>query len=221
MPTAVPAACAPSTLHRVNAVVLVPVKAFADAKARLSPLLSPTEREALARWTAERVLAAAGELPVFIACDSESVADWATAHAATVLWHPGVGLNAAVNNSVAELRLRGADHVVVAHGDLPLATNLAGVVTAGSLTLVPDARDDGTNVASLPAAFDFEFEYGAGSFHRHLSRAIDAGLPVSVRRDVRLALDIDIPFDLTHPLVQEVLPAWLPTSRVSLTHRPR
>ncbi|HQZ35135.1 MAG TPA: 2-phospho-L-lactate guanylyltransferase [Ilumatobacteraceae bacterium] len=203
----------------MNAVVLVPVKAFADAKARLSPVLSPTEREALARWTAERVLAAAGELPVFIACDSESVADWATAHAATVLWHPGVGLNAAVNNSVAELRRRGADHVVVAHGDLPLATNLALVVTAGSLTLVPDARDDGTNVASLPAALDFEFEYGAGSFHRHLSRAIAAGLPVTVRRDACLALDIDTPFDLTHPLVQEVLPAWLPTNRVSPTHR--
>ena len=201
--------------------MLVPVKAFADAKARLSPVLSPTEREALARWTADRVLAAAGELPVFIACDSESVADWATAHAATVLWHPGVGLNAAVNSSVADLRRQGADHVVVAHGDLPLATNLTSVVTVGALTLVPDARDDGTNVAAVPTALDFEFEYGAGSFRRHLSRAVAAGLPVSVRRDVCLALDIDTPFDLTHPRVQEVLPAWLPTNRVSPTHRLR
>jgi len=205
----------------VNAVVLVPVKAFADAKARLSPVLSPTEREALARWTGERVLAAAGELPVFIACDSESVAEWATAHAATVLWHPGVGLNAAVNNSVADLRQQGVDHVVVAHGDLPRATNLASIITVGTLMLVPDARDDGTNVAALPTSFDFEFEYGAGSFHRHLTRAVAAGLCVGIRRDALLALDIDTPSDLTHPLVQEVLPAWLPTNRVSPTHRLR
>ncbi|MCY7297962.1 MAG: hypothetical protein LH616_01965 [Ilumatobacteraceae bacterium] len=205
----------------MNAVVLVPVKAFADAKLRLSPVLSPIEREALARWTSERVLAAAGELPVFVACDSESVADWATAHAATVLWHPGVGLNAAVNNSVADLRRQGADHVVVAHGDLPRATDLSSVITAGTLTLVPDARDDGTNVAALPAEFEFEFEYGAGSFNRHLSRAVASGLPVGIRRDVFLALDIDTPSDLTHPLVQEVLPAWLPTNLVNLTHRLR
>lgn len=220
-PTAVSAGVAPSTLSRVNVVVLVPVKAFADAKVRLSPVLSPSHREALARWTAERVLAAAGELPVFIACDSESVADWATAHAATVLWHPGVGLNAAVNNSVDELRQQGVDHVVVAHGDLTRAANLAAVVTPGTLTLVPDARDDGTNVAALPTAFSFEFEYGAGSFHRHLARAITSGLPVGIRRDSLLALDIDTPSDLMHPLVQEVLPAWLPTSRVNPTHRLR
>jgi len=205
----------------VNAVVLVPVKAFADAKARLGPVLSPTEREALARWTAERVLAAAGELPVFVACDSESVADWATAHAATVLWHPGVGLNAAVNYSVADLRSRGIDHVVVAHGDLPRATNLVNVISPGTLTLVPDARDDGTNVAALPTAFNFEFEYGARSFQRHLARAVAAGLPVGIRRDALLALDIDTPSDLMHPLVQEVLPSWLPTTRVNLTHRLR
>ena len=184
-------------------------------------MLSSTEREALARWTAERVLAAAGELPVFIACDSESVADWATAHAAAVLWHPGVGLNAAVNNSVADLRRRGAHHVVVAHGDLPRATNLASVITAGTLTLVPDARDDGTNVVALPTELDFRFEYGAGSFNRHLSRAVAAGLPVSIRRDVFLALDIDTPSDLMHPLVQEVLPPWLPTTRGNPTHHLR
>lgn len=155
---------------RVNHVVLVPVKAFADAKARLATVLSPGEREALARWTAERVLAAAGELPVYIARDSEAVAEWATAHGATVLWHPGVGLNAAVNRSVADLRRQGVDHVVVAHGDLPRAAALAAVVIPGALTLVPDARGDGTNVIALPLHLLFEFEYGPGSFRRHLQR---------------------------------------------------
>lgn len=202
---------------RVQPVVLVPVKAFADAKARLAAVLAPAEREALARWTAERVLAAAGELPTFVACDDEAVADWAGARGATVLWHPGVGLNAAVNRSIGELRDRGIGHVIVAHGDLPRARALAQVAIQGTLTLVPDAHDDGTNVAALPTDLGFEFSYGPASFRRHLAQAVAAGVPVAVRRDALLALDIDVPFDLTHPLVQEVLPAWLPTNPANPT----
>lgn len=205
----------------VNPVVLVPVKAFADAKARLAPVLSPAERQALARWTAERVLAAAGELAVYVACDDEGVAEWAAGHGATVLWHPGVGLNNAVNRSVAELRSLGVDHVVVAHGDLPRPTALAAVATPGTLTLVPDSASDGTNVASMPTDMPFEFAYGAGSFRRHLAAAIEAGLTVQVRRDGLLGIDIDTPSDLTHPLVQEVLPSWLPTNPANRTPPPR
>lgn len=200
----------------VERVVLVPVKRFADAKARLAPVLTPAQREQLARWTAERVLAAAGELPVFVACDDEGVAEWAVAHGATVLWHPGVGLNAAVNNSLADLRDRGVAHVVVAHGDLPRARTLDAAIIPDMLTLVPDARDDGTNVAALPTSMSFEFSYGAASFRRHLTAAVAAGLPVAVRRDPLLAIDIDTPSDLAHPLVQEVLPAWLPTNPANL-----
>lgn len=205
----------------VNPVVLVPVKAFADAKARLAPVLSPAERQALARWTAERVLAAAGELAVFVACDDEGVAEWAADHGATVLWHPGVGLNNAVNQSVAQLRERGIAHVVVAHGDLPRPTPLAAVAMPHTLTLVPDNAGDGTNVASLPTDLAFEFAYGAGSFQRHLAAAIAAGLTVQVRRDTMLGIDIDTPADLTHPLVQEVLPSWLPTNPANPILLPR
>lgn len=202
-------------------MVLVPVKAFADAKARLSSVLAPSDREALARWTAERVLAAAGELPVFVACDHAEVADWAVSHGATVLWHPGVGLNAAVNNSIADLRTRGIGHVVVAHGDLPRARGLAKVAIPGTLTLVPDSRGDGTNVAALPTDLAFQFAYGPGSFLRHLGQAMAAGIPVAVRRDPLLGLDIDIPADLMHPLVQEVLPTWLPTNLANPTRPQR
>jgi len=196
-------------MRAVNAVVLVPVKAFADAKARLSTVLDDADREKLARWTSARVLAAAGELPTYVACDDEEVASWAREHGATILWHPGVGLNAAVNDSVAELRDAGVSDVIVAHGDLPRAHTLADLVEPGTLTLVPDRHGDGTNVVGVPTDMPFQFAYGPGSFRRHLDAAIAAGLSVRVRRDPLLALDIDPPSDLTHPLVQEVLPSWL------------
>ena len=196
----------------VNAVVLVPVKAFTDAKARLASVLGDAERERLARWTSARVLAAAGELPTYVACDDDQVAAWANEHGASILWHPGVGLNAAVNDSVAELRDAGVTDVIVAHGDLPRAHSLAALAQPGTLTLVPDRRGDGTNVIALPTDMEFRFAYGPGSFQRHLGSAIAAGLSVRVRRDPLLALDIDTPSDLAHPLVQEVLPSWLQTN---------
>jgi len=202
-------------MHSVNAVVLVPVKAFTDAKARLATVLDEGDRERLARWTSERVLAAAGELPTYVACDNEEVADWARQHGATTLWHPGVGLNAAVNNSVASLREAGVTDVIVAHGDLPRVHSLADLAEPGTLTLVPDRHGDGTNVIGVPTAMQFQFAYGPGSFRRHLDAAVAAGLSVRVRRDPLLALDIDTPSDLAHPLVQEVLPSWLQMSRAS------
>ncbi len=199
----------------VNAVVLVPVKAFINAKARLAAVLGDAERERLARWTSVRVLAAAGELPTFVACDDEQVAAWASEHGASILWHPGVGLNAAVNNSVVDLREAGVTDVVVAHGDLPRAHSLARLTEPGMLTLVPDRHDDGTNVIAVPTDMPFQFSYGPGSFQRHLRSAIAAGLSVHVRRDPLLAVDIDTPSDLAHPLVQEVLPTWLQTNPVN------
>jgi 2-phospho-L-lactate guanylyltransferase len=200
----------------VNAVVLVPVKAFADAKARLTGVLDDHHRELLARWTAAGVLAAAGEMPTFVACDDRDVAEWAGDHGATVLWHPGVGLNAAVDDSVAELRATGVDHVVVAHGDLARPRSLSDVVMPGVVTLVPDRHDDGTNVIALPSDVPFRFAYGPGSFRRHLRATIDDGLSVRVRRDPLLALDIDTPADLAHPPIHEALPSWLRTNPASL-----
>jgi 2-phospho-L-lactate guanylyltransferase len=195
----------------VNAVVLVPVKAFRDAKARLATVLDDGQREQLARWTAARVLAAAGELPTFVACDDTDVAGWAKEHGASVLWHPGVGLNAAVKDSVAELRASGVTNVVVAHGDLARAHSFADLTRPGTVTLVPDRHDDGTNVVGIPTDLPFDFAYGPGSFRRHLQAAIAGGYTVRVRRDVLLAVDIDTPSDLAHPLVQEVVPSWLQT----------
>jgi 2-phospho-L-lactate guanylyltransferase len=199
----------------VDAVVLLPVKAFGDAKARLAGVLDPAQRARLARWTAERVVAAAGELPVYVACDHDEVAEWATAHGATVLWHPGAGLNGAVNASMASLRADGVPQVIVAHGDLPYPAGLPRIARSGVLTLVPDRRGDGTNVASVPTATGYQLAYGPGSFRRHLDAAMAAGLAVEVRRDPLLGLDIDTAADLRHPLVVEVLPPWVPTSPAS------
>ena len=183
-------------LWRGRPAVLVPVKAFHRAKVRLAPALSPERRRDLARQMATRVVASAGGLPVAVVCDDEEVAGWAESLGATVVWEPGRGLNQAVTEGVRHLGSLGVAAVIVAAGDLPLVTDVTWVADFDGVTLVPDRREDGTNVIGLPAATSFTFSYGPGSFARHVEEAHRSGMPVRVVRSAALAWDVDLPEDL-------------------------
>jgi 2-phospho-L-lactate/phosphoenolpyruvate guanylyltransferase len=194
---------APDTLPRVtsttSAAVVVPVKAFTAAKVRLAGTLDPAERADLARRMAEVVLAAAAPLPAIVVCDDDEVRTWAEAAGARVVWCPGRGLNGAVADGVAALRIDGVPMAVVAHADLPLATRLDWVAEFPGVTLVPDRRLDGTNVLAVPTEVGFRFSYGTGSFARHRAEARGRDLPARIVRDDRLAWDVDLPADLAWP----------------------
>lgn len=176
--------------------MLVPVKAFAQAKARLATVLDDGARAALAREMASRVVAAAGALPVTVACDDPEVAAWAEAAGAAVAWTPGLGLNGAVTAGVTLLAEQGIDRVVVAHADLPHAHDLSVAADGDGVVGVPDRRDDGTNVLAVPSAAGFRFAYGPGSFARHRAEAARLGLPLTVLRPPDLIWDVDVPADL-------------------------
>ncbi|MFV0306803.1 MAG: 2-phospho-L-lactate guanylyltransferase [Desertimonas sp.] len=195
----------------MEVAVLIPVKRFTAAKARLTGVLDASARARLARWLADRVVAASGSAPVFVACDDDDVAGWADAAGAEVLWSPGVGLNGAVDAGRATISGKGFDHLVIAHSDLPLAHDLDRLATVGTVTLVPDRHRDGTNVVAVPVGVDLPASYGAGSFARHLALAMALGVAVEVWDDPRLALDLDRADDLRHPLAFPTLPEWLQT----------
>ena len=163
--------------------VLVPVKAFSEAKLRLAPALPPLARAELARAMAAHVLDAARPLPTAVVCDDPEVAAWARSERALVIWEPERGLNRAVEAGVERLRAGGAQRVVVAHGDLPLAQGL-------------DRVGNGTNVICVPAGAGFTFSYGPGSFTRHTEEALRLGLPLRVLRTRALGHDVDLPSDL-------------------------
>ena len=176
--------------------VLVPIKAFHEAKGRLDRALSATERADLARAMAARVLEAAGPLPVAVVCDDNEVADWARRRGALVVWEPGRGLNGAVEAGVDHLRDAGVTQVTVSHADLPLASGLPAVGNDQGITLVPDRFRNGTNVIALPTDAGFRFSYGPGSFARHRVEADRLGLPWRVLDLPDLAWDIDEPSDV-------------------------
>jgi 2-phospho-L-lactate/phosphoenolpyruvate guanylyltransferase len=181
-------------------VALVPVKGFAQAKRRLAPALGPSERAALARSMAEHVLGACSPLVTAVVCDDPEVAAWAVEHGALLYEEPGLGLNGAVTAGVDAIARAGAEEVLVVHADLPLASGLASLAGAGGITLVPDRRDDGTNIICVPANAGFRFSYGPGSFERHCAEAARIGFDPRIVRVPELAWDVDVPADI---------PGWL------------
>jgi 2-phospho-L-lactate guanylyltransferase len=196
MPDAAPPAHSPAGGWLGHDAVLVPVKAFGQAKLRLAPAMAPPQRAALAQSMAAQVVRSAAGLPVAVVCDDPDVAAWARSLGALVIWEPGRGLNGAVQEGVARLGAAGAGLVVVAAGDLPLATDLRWVTRFPGVTIVPDRRHDGTNVISVPPDAGFTFSYGPGSFARHLDEAQRLGLPIRVVHSSPLAWDVDVPDDL-------------------------
>ncbi len=190
-------ASGPGTLAALGPqVVLVPVKAFEQAKRRLGSALPEAERVRLVRSMATHVVTSCAPHPVAVVCDDHAVARWAADLGAAVLWEPGQGLNGAVRAGVRRLAEAGATWVTVAHGDLPRAHGLGALPDFDGVTLVPDRNDDGTNVLRLPTSADFRFAYGPGSFRAHRAEAVRLGLSVRILRHPDLAYDVDWPADV-------------------------
>lgn len=180
----------------MRVAVVIPVKSFAMAKGRLASALSPAEREELARSCALTVIKAADPYPVFVVCSDPSVADWVRTHGAEVIDCPSPGLDVAVAVARSHLSAAGFEHIVVAHGDLPLATDFSHVARTGWVTMVGDRHRDGTNVLSFPLESDFTTAYGPASLDNHISIATAVGLPHQVIQDAELELDLDTIEDL-------------------------
>src|SRR5690242_6898940 len=181
-----------------DAGVVIPLRSFADAKIRLASVLTDTARAARARTMAATVVAAAGTRAVAVVSSAPAVCEWATALGCTVLDDPG-SLDGAAEKGRAWANARGFGRVVIVHADLPLARSLDTVAADGAApvaVIVPDHRDDGTPVLSLPAASAFTFAYGPGSAARHAREAERRGLAVRTIRDRELGFDVDIDTDL-------------------------
>lgn len=177
--------------------VVVPIKSFASAKARLADVLAPQTRHNVARYCAEMVLSAAGSLPVFVVCEDPAVAVWALAHGARVVNPPSTGLNEAAAAGRLAAREAGFTRVVVVHSDVPHARDLTSLFEQScAVVIVPDRHGDGTNALLVPTDGPYQFCYGAGSARAHQREALTNGLTHCMLTRPDLALDIDTLDDL-------------------------
>jgi 2-phospho-L-lactate guanylyltransferase len=199
-----------------TAVILIPVKAFGDAKQRLSAEMDPDQRAELAEWMATEVLRAAAPLPTVIVCDDPGVRRWAKRLGASISWTPGLGLNGALEQAARDAALRGAERIVLAHADLPFARGFSEFVDGArenEVVICPDRHRDGTNVLSVPTrpvatglTDGYGFAYGPGSFDAHVARFASLGLAVTERVVESLTWDIDRAQDLDPPRSVGVMP---------------
>jgi len=188
-------------------MILVPVKNLADAKQRLSSILSPEERFALARAMCEDVLQALARWqsrPSVTVVTSDSFArDLAARFSFEVVADDNSGETSAINMATAFCRERGAENTLVVPADIPLidSSELQEIVdcaphSRGGAVLVPDAARRGTNAAWRSPGDLFPLRFGNDSFLPHLAAAKATGLPCVVLELPGIARDIDRPEDL-------------------------
>ncbi len=179
-------------------VVLIALRSLSGGKGRLADALGLEERNHLIRSMARNVITAAHDLDVLVVHDDPEVEIWAKGLGAETLRQRQPGLNVAITEGRDHLYRQGVDRVIVAHADLPQATDLRIMCTGRDIVIAPDRHLDGTNVLAVPTAADFEFAYGPGSFDRHVAMARQLGIEPHIVSDPGLAWDVDTPSDLDY-----------------------
>jgi 2-phospho-L-lactate guanylyltransferase len=187
-------------------MILIPVKNLSDAKQRLSPVLSPDQRLALARAMCEDVLEEVarwrGRPPVAVVTGDPFARDLAVRLQFEVI-ADGVnpGETGAIEMATAVCRERGAPSTLVVPADIPLIESaelerIAKSAPPGGAVLVPDAAGRGTNAAWRAPADLFPLRFGNDSFLPHLAAAKATGMPCVVLKLPSVARDVDRPDDL-------------------------
>ena len=176
--------------------VLIPIKAFDNAKARLASVLNSTERADLARSLAEGVITACMDVQVWVICEDNNVEDWALGLGVQVIRNPEDGLNKAAHIGLATVAGLGIEKVLITHSDLINPAGITSLLEKPGIVLVPDRHLTGTNVIGLPTYVDFSFSYGQNSFSRHVKESEKFNLPLTIVKDSVLGFDVDNPDDL-------------------------
>ena len=186
--------------------LIVPVKPLRDAKSRLSPILSPAERCALARATLRHVLriasAAASIRRVLVVSRDEAALSLARDSGADALReYADCDLNGALRLALRTANMQDADAALILPADLPfvIRDDIEAIVRLSrerSIVIATDCAGDGTNALFLRPPDIISPAYGPASFEKHCRLAREACVSVQRYTSRRLALDIDTPGDL-------------------------
>jgi 2-phospho-L-lactate guanylyltransferase len=190
---------------------LLPVKALRNAKERLSDILTPGEREALA-WALyehmlETLLSARGIDRTCVITSDERAADRARRAGATIFEESEQRSHSHSADAAARRAMElGAATVLMLPIDVPLVTareieELAANPARGVL-IVPDAAGTGTNALVRTPPDAIESRFGPGSLRAHLEQARLRGVPAQVVRPPGLVFDVDTPADVAELLAR-------------------
>lgn len=187
-------------------MILVPVKHFENCKQRLSPLLNPEERFALAEAMLQDVATAldrcAHRNDVALVSGDLRAYRLASQHGFAIIEDPeDPGETGAIEMAMRAAIERGADFILVLPADIPLITaaevnEIFAAVPPEGTVLVPSASGRGTNAVLQRPPTLFPLRFGNDSFLPHLAAARSTGKAVRVLTLTGVGLDIDEPADL-------------------------
>lgn len=186
-------------------VLAIPVKDLVTAKQRLARVLTPEQRQALARAMLADVLHAATQAGVdhlWVVTREPETAALARALGAEPLGEDANrGHTAAVAAAQAAAGRLGARVFATIPGDVPCVTGheiraLLGAVAEPAAAFVPSRSGLGTNGAALAPADVMPLKFGEPSFEAHLAAARARGLAPRVLTLPGLGLDVDGPAEV-------------------------
>jgi len=186
-------------------MILVPVKDLANAKQRLSPMLTQSARTELAHAMLRDVLEAVtefgGDEVSLVTSDSFAIELAASQGFGVIRDDSNLSETDAIDVATRVCESRGVESTLVIPADIPLikASEIAMIYRnapqMGSV-LVPAHDGRGTNaILRRPAAL-FPLRFGNDSFVPHLAAAKATEKPCVVLSLARIGLDIDTPEDL-------------------------
>lgn len=182
--------------------IALPVKSLGHAKSRLSSVLTPLERGALALAMYEDVLDATLAVDgweTWVVSPDESVLEIASGRSAHGILEERPSLRSAIHQIEAEAAARSTEALAILHADTPLVTSgalKAALHTLGPVVIAPSADERGTNLLLRRPPGAIPSRFGPDSFRRHLETAAERGLPTAVVEREELSFDLDEPGDI-------------------------
>lgn len=187
---------------------VIPVKELEGAKHRLSPLLTPAERQALARVMIAEVLDAVAAVRGLAGVLVVTLDPWAREQAARIgarVVTDGArdGHTGSVNGGIRALLAEGRRGMITMPGDIPAVTpaEIEAVLAAHpaegrGFTIAPAHDEKGSNAVLLSPPDAVPLRFGDDSYVPHLDAARRCGLEPRIVPCPGIAMDIDHPVDL-------------------------
>ncbi len=185
---------------------VVPIKPLKLSKSRLSPVLTPDQRAALALGMFRHVLGLLQDAPIqgtlVVSRDTKVLSIAREYSGVRTFQEEGeMALNSALSRVIPIVTQMGARAILILPADLPMLAleDVEEIIHLGryrrSMVIAPDRREDGTNAMLLRPPDLIEVAFGIGSFPRHLALGERANASVYVYRSDRIGCDIDTPAD--------------------------
>ncbi len=197
---------------------IVPVKPLRRGKSRLAGVLSEEERAALNRYLLENTLATLQEVEeieqaLVVSRDPEALAIARDYGARTVQEDGAPQLNRALSRATVVAKMYKTRGVLILPADLPMLSQndvremIRRAENPPVVVIAPDRHEDGTNALLVAPSGLIDYDYGPHSFRRHCRQAKALGARLEIVRLESLALDLDLPEDLS--LLKEKIPLML------------